>query len=72
MGVSQFLQPTPEPATQTSFAVHDADGRPLDAPMDTETALDVVAYGSEQARRAFEPHLRAALKLREMKILILS
>jgi hypothetical protein len=47
---------------EAGVIVHDADGRPLDAPLDTETALDVIAYGSETARQAFEPHLRAALR----------
>lgn len=42
--------------------VLDASGEPLDAPMDTETPLDVVAYGNAQLRAAYEPHLRAALQ----------
>lgn len=47
---------------EAGVVVHDAEGRPLDAPLDTETALDVVAYGSERVRAAYEPHLRAALE----------
>ena len=45
---------------EAGVPVLDAHGRPLDAPLDTETCLDVVAYGNETLRAAYEPHLHAA------------
>jgi hypothetical protein len=39
----------------------DAEGRPFDGPMDTETGLDLVAYGNATIRDAFAPHLRHAM-----------
>ena len=46
---------------EAGVPVLDAQGEPLDAPFDTETRLDVVAYGNQMLRAAFEPHLRAAM-----------
>lgn len=46
---------------EAGVPVLDARGEPLDAPFDTETRLDVVAYGNAALRAAFEPHLRAAM-----------
>jgi len=48
--------------TEAGVPLLDADGAPLDAPMDTETPLSVVAFGNERLRAAFEPHLRAAME----------
>lgn len=47
---------------EAGVPVTDASGAELDAPLDTETALDVLAYGSEAHRVAFEPHLQTALR----------
>ena len=41
--------------------VVDAAGDDLDAPLDTETSLSVVAWPNESLRTAFEPHLRTAM-----------
>ncbi len=46
---------------EAGVPVLDAEGRPLDAPLDTETALSVLAWPNETLREAFEPHLRAAM-----------
>lgn len=35
---------------------------PLDAPLDTETRLTVIAFANESLRRLLEPHLRAIMK----------
>jgi len=45
---------------EAGVPVLDAQGHVLDAPFDTETRLDVVAYGNEQLRAAYQPHVRAA------------
>ena len=41
--------------------VVDAAGDDLDAPLDTETSLSVIAWPNESLRSAFEPHLRTAM-----------
>jgi fructose-1,6-bisphosphatase/inositol monophosphatase family enzyme len=46
---------------EAGVPVLDAQGLPLDAPLDTETPLSVVAYGNAQLREAFEGHLMDAL-----------
>lgn len=66
-GIENFTAKPYDLATALVFAeagvpVLDADGAPLDAPMDTETPLSVVAYGNESLRAAFEPHLREAME----------
>lgn len=50
--------------TEAGVPVLDAAGRPLDAPFDTSTPLDVVAFGNGRLRAAYEPHLRAAMDAR--------
>lgn len=41
--------------------VLDAAGEPLDAPLDTETPLSVLAWPNETLRAAYQPHLRLAM-----------
>jgi fructose-1,6-bisphosphatase/inositol monophosphatase family enzyme len=47
---------------EAGVSVLDAAGRPLDAPCDTETRLDVVAFGNERLRQAYWPLLEQLLK----------
>lgn len=47
---------------EAGVPVLDARGSDLDAPFDTSTRLDVVAFGNQRLRAAFEPALREALK----------
>ncbi|GJM21826.1 MAG: hypothetical protein DHS20C15_17410 [Planctomycetota bacterium] len=42
--------------------VLDAQAQPLDAPLDTETPLDVLAFGNERLREVFEPLVFAAMQ----------
>jgi len=42
--------------------VLDAAGAPLDAPLDTETPLDVLAFGNASLRAAYEPLVFAAME----------
>ena len=42
--------------------VLDPSGRPLDFPLDLETAVAFVAYPNARVRRGLEPLLRAALR----------
>ena len=47
---------------EAGVTVLDAAGQPLDAPCDTETPLDVVAFGNETLRRAYWPLLAELLR----------
>lgn len=47
---------------EAGVLVQDAAGDPLDAPLDTETALSVLAWPNETLRAAFQPHLLAAMQ----------
>lgn len=48
--------------TEAGLPVFDAQGAPLDGPLDTDTPMSVVAYGNASMRAAFAPHLRAAME----------
>ncbi len=45
---------------EAGLPVFDAEGAPLDGPLDTETPLDVVAYGNATLAARLAPHLQAA------------
>ncbi|HTE06421.1 MAG TPA: hypothetical protein VK824_09510 [Planctomycetota bacterium] len=47
--------------TEAGVPVLDEHFAPLDAPLDTETKLSVVAFANEGLRGKLEPHLRAAM-----------
>jgi fructose-1,6-bisphosphatase/inositol monophosphatase family enzyme len=46
---------------EAGVPVLDAAGDPLDAPLDTETPLSVLAWPNDTLRAAYQPHLRAAM-----------
>ncbi len=48
--------------TEAGVPVLDEQLQPLDAPMDTESRLSVIAFGNAALRQALEPHLRAAME----------
>jgi hypothetical protein len=47
---------------EAGVPVLDEDFAPLDAPLDTETKLSVIAFANEELRRKLEPELRAAME----------
>jgi fructose-1,6-bisphosphatase/inositol monophosphatase family enzyme len=47
---------------EAGVPVLDERFQPLDAPLDTETRLSVIAFANEGLRAQLEPHLRAALE----------
>jgi len=47
---------------EAGLIVLDADMRPLDAPLDTETPLDLVVFPDERVRAAFQPLVEAAME----------
>ncbi len=49
--------------TEAGVSVLDAHFAPLDAPLDTETKLSVIAFANETLRAQLEPHLRAVLQM---------
>ncbi|MEW6073827.1 MAG: inositol monophosphatase [Planctomycetota bacterium] len=51
-------------ATELGVEVTDARGRPLDAPLDVETAVAWVGYANRAIRARVEPALQAALRRR--------
>lgn len=48
---------------EAGLVVLDATMRPLDAPLDTETPLDLVVFPNEAVRAAFQPQLEAAMEV---------
>jgi hypothetical protein len=46
---------------EAGVPVLDEHFAPLDAPLDTETKLSVIAFANEELRHKLEPHLRAAM-----------
>ncbi len=47
---------------EAGVSVLDANGDDLDAPLDTESPLDVLAWPNDSLRAAFQPHLMDAMK----------